>query len=318
VDTEGPQTEQIKGKAPNVVRLPVDWLGPRDELVPLAPAPPESARSEQATPPSAADFWGERAEAVQDVLQGPAPPPVSPGDSRAAAPADRVSEPRRPKRLPLTRWWSGRERPRLAPVHWGGLVAAGCLIIVAGSAAVISGLATNSSRKGAAGTAPSTAAKSREPRTAVAAAPAIPALLARPKHRASAPRSTHPARRHKRAQRPAKHHARSGSAATPVRYSSPAAPPSPGGASTPAANPSPSATSTPAASSSGSVGGSSTAGSGASAPSSSSSSGSGSGSGNVATHQSSSATSASASQHSSSVSPTGASGALGPIGSPNG
>jgi hypothetical protein len=48
------------------VRLPRDWLGPRDELVPFGPRadPP-------ASPPSADDFWGEKSDAVQLAVQGP-------------------------------------------------------------------------------------------------------------------------------------------------------------------------------------------------------------------------------------------------------
>jgi hypothetical protein len=80
----GPQSQA------NVVRLPRDWLGPREELVPFGPrvasldaetAPPadngEAAPSSdngEAAPPSAEDFWGERAAAIHDALQAPANP----------------------------------------------------------------------------------------------------------------------------------------------------------------------------------------------------------------------------------------------------
>ena len=70
---EGPHSEQGKSKGPsNVVRLPRDWLGPRDELVPFGVDRLDDP-GDSAAPPSAADFWGERAGAVQDVLQGPTP-----------------------------------------------------------------------------------------------------------------------------------------------------------------------------------------------------------------------------------------------------
>jgi len=72
----------------NVVRLPVDWLGPREELVPIGPgAEQASADSAYADPAPirAADFWSEGSAALQDALESPvAPnglPPESPVDS---------------------------------------------------------------------------------------------------------------------------------------------------------------------------------------------------------------------------------------------
>ena len=63
------------------MRLPRDWLGPREELVPFGPravslnaeAAP-SSDNDEAAPPSAEDFWGERAAAIHDALQAPANP----------------------------------------------------------------------------------------------------------------------------------------------------------------------------------------------------------------------------------------------------
>jgi hypothetical protein len=68
-----------------VVRLPRDWLGPREELVPFGPragTPDDDQRptvsSETAAsqlpepPPAAEDFWGERSASIHDVLQAPA------------------------------------------------------------------------------------------------------------------------------------------------------------------------------------------------------------------------------------------------------
>lgn len=54
----------------NVVRLPRDWLGPRDELVPFGPR--ASSDDAEEPPPSAEDFWGERSAAIHDALQAPA------------------------------------------------------------------------------------------------------------------------------------------------------------------------------------------------------------------------------------------------------
>lgn len=44
----------------NVVRLPRDWLGPREELIPFGPSA-EAEDDGLATPPSTHDFWGEPA-----------------------------------------------------------------------------------------------------------------------------------------------------------------------------------------------------------------------------------------------------------------
>jgi hypothetical protein len=54
----------------NVVRLPRDWLGPRENLVPFGPR--AVSLDAEAAPPSAEDFWGERAATIHDALQAPA------------------------------------------------------------------------------------------------------------------------------------------------------------------------------------------------------------------------------------------------------
>lgn len=69
---EGRQIEAGTATEPSnkVVRLPRDWLGPREELVPFgesAPPPPESDVAEFA----ASDFWGERAAAIHSAIQAP-------------------------------------------------------------------------------------------------------------------------------------------------------------------------------------------------------------------------------------------------------
>ena len=99
---EGEQKAEPTGK---VVRLPRDWLGPREELVPFGrhSASPESdlagpaLSSEAATllvdsPPTAADFWGERSAAIHDAVTAPPEVPVvvaNESGSRAAHPARR-------------------------------------------------------------------------------------------------------------------------------------------------------------------------------------------------------------------------------------
>jgi hypothetical protein len=63
-----------------VIRLPRDWLGPRDELVPFGPSAerddPEdqetASRPDDAPPPEAVspdDFWGERSASLQGPLE---------------------------------------------------------------------------------------------------------------------------------------------------------------------------------------------------------------------------------------------------------
>lgn len=112
----GPQSQA------NVVRLPRDWLGPREELVPFGPrvasldaetAPPadsgEAALSSdngEAAPPSAEDFWGERAAAIHDALQAPANPAHL--DTRSAGLAG-TRETSQPPRVDVA-----RPRPRKA------------------------------------------------------------------------------------------------------------------------------------------------------------------------------------------------------------
>lgn len=58
----------------NVVRLPRDWLGPREELIPFGPSTDERADDEGQhieLPPTADDFWGEGSASVQDAFQAP-------------------------------------------------------------------------------------------------------------------------------------------------------------------------------------------------------------------------------------------------------
>lgn len=107
--TEGRQTEA--GERENrprdtVVRLPRDWLGPREELIPFGPrAAPggagrmvpsddsalpsdDSALASDECPPSAEDFWGERSAAIHNAVQAPA-------DDPGAVRATDIGRPRR-------------------------------------------------------------------------------------------------------------------------------------------------------------------------------------------------------------------------------
>jgi hypothetical protein len=68
-------TEPGSDQEDNIVQLPRDWLGPREELVPFGPsADPDPSRAAQADEVSPEDFWGERSAAVQDTLEHEAAP----------------------------------------------------------------------------------------------------------------------------------------------------------------------------------------------------------------------------------------------------
>jgi hypothetical protein len=73
VDPEGRQTEAGATESPtsdNVVRLPRDWLGPRDELIPFGPS--ADSAPDSASPPTADDFWGEDSSSIQTAVEAPA------------------------------------------------------------------------------------------------------------------------------------------------------------------------------------------------------------------------------------------------------
>jgi hypothetical protein len=105
--TDGDERDQAPDK---VVRLPRDWLGPREDLVPFGPR-----ASAPEAPPSAADFWGERSAAIHDALEAPA-------EEVPAVPADAsvdVAPPRRRRELGRR----GRQRvAAVAAVAVAGLV----------------------------------------------------------------------------------------------------------------------------------------------------------------------------------------------------
>jgi hypothetical protein len=281
VDKEGPQTEQIQAKpsGSNVVRLPRDWLGPRDELVPFGPSAPNPDSGlidgktigidrprlrplpdELVLPPSAADFWGERADAVQDVLQGPAPTPagarVEFGPTLPTVAAERPS------------------RRRLRWPHMGRLVAAGSVCALAGVVAVATHFATQSpSTPGVAG-ATSASTDTGRPLAGIGRPPTIPAVLAvrRPHRTTDHHPSAHSRRSHLR--RASKLRGPSPTQGTPVRYS-----PSPSGSSSAPASSGGSGSSGAAGSSAGTeaASGASGAGSGSSGSGAAASNGSGSG-----------------------------------------
>jgi hypothetical protein len=58
----------------NVIRLPRDWLGPPEELVPIGPAARARAaqlEADDAAPPAADAFWSEDSAALHDAVQAP-------------------------------------------------------------------------------------------------------------------------------------------------------------------------------------------------------------------------------------------------------
>jgi hypothetical protein len=91
VNRESDDTTKLARPADNVVRLPRDWLGPREELVPLDGT--TGAASAAGSPPRADDFWGEDSAALQDPWQatgetdpaGASGGPVRQARSRGAA-----------------------------------------------------------------------------------------------------------------------------------------------------------------------------------------------------------------------------------------
>jgi hypothetical protein len=89
VDTTETQNRQgSRDKAPgdNVVQLPRDWLGPREDLVPFGPSAHRDAPAPVTElPRSADDFWGGGAD-LQDL--------TAPTETVSAAPARRWSLPR--------------------------------------------------------------------------------------------------------------------------------------------------------------------------------------------------------------------------------
>ncbi len=112
----------------NVVRLPRDWLGPREELVPIgsranAAQTPHDA-SPESLPPTAASFWDEDSGSLQAPMQAPAEPPGQPHAQPAIARRHR-------------RWLGARSRAggRIAAPGRGRAAAAcgvlaACLIVV--------------------------------------------------------------------------------------------------------------------------------------------------------------------------------------------
>jgi hypothetical protein len=123
------------GATENVVRLPRDWLGPRDELVPIGPraraAQPPDTASVESLPPDAASFWGEDSGALHSPMAAPVDPRAAQGPPSAAGP------PLRPRvHLPRLRLGlRGSRAVRLAPRRRAGTAAVvgllvACVVVV--------------------------------------------------------------------------------------------------------------------------------------------------------------------------------------------
>jgi hypothetical protein len=78
----GGQTDSDETR--NVVRIPRDWFGPKEDLVPFGPAAWSAPGHQAETPPDAEAFWGEDADSVHEVLE-----PVVVGKRSAGGPARR-------------------------------------------------------------------------------------------------------------------------------------------------------------------------------------------------------------------------------------
>jgi hypothetical protein len=123
VDKEGPQNggnEEGSPPSSNVVRLPRDWLGPRDELIPLGPLDEgqtdvhrdsDSGSTSAPSPPSAEDFWGEGSAEVQDALQRPAVRAVPLDTGAGARPGPNRVRRRIPRLRRQLSWRRWSERP---------------------------------------------------------------------------------------------------------------------------------------------------------------------------------------------------------------
>jgi hypothetical protein len=113
----------------NVVRLPRDWLGPRDELIPIGSgaraAQAEDDAQTDALPPTAASFWDEDSGSLQAPMQAP------PGMWQPT-PAERQVQPA-PRRLRARFGWAvtGAFISRRRVTATVAVVAAGLLLVLA-------------------------------------------------------------------------------------------------------------------------------------------------------------------------------------------
>ena len=168
VESEGPHSTDGTREAPpqtNVVRLE-DWIGPYDELVPFGrrrpprephqpfdDSTPDGTFAISDPPPSAEDFWGERAGAIHDALQAPSEDWAAPTDGSGRKTEIRPDErsPRRRRRLVAGRRVGHAFSPTLAsPVRRRSLAAGAIVLAVVGVALAVMRFDTGPSASGGA------------------------------------------------------------------------------------------------------------------------------------------------------------------------
>jgi hypothetical protein len=149
---QGRETREGDGQSQtteNVVRLPRDWLGPRDELVPIgsrADALDQDSATTSPLPPGASSFWDEDSGSIQAAMQAPE------GDWRSAGdPVGPSTDHVRRRRVPrIHAPWSapedggGRRRTILALGS-----AAACLIAVLAVIGLSEGPASSTGKRAA-------------------------------------------------------------------------------------------------------------------------------------------------------------------------
>src|SRR5579884_3034182 len=125
----------------NVVRLPVDWIGPREDLVPFGPSAdqhPDMALGADA-------FWGEQAASLHQAIEAPAEVAAAPAAAAgrfAPGPPESVlsgDRPVRPVSPPLHRRLRGAVPHPAWRLSYGALVAAGGSVAAALAALVLAG-----------------------------------------------------------------------------------------------------------------------------------------------------------------------------------
>ncbi|MGA9859241.1 MAG: hypothetical protein WBQ18_15355 [Solirubrobacteraceae bacterium] len=104
------------------MRLPRDWVGPLEDLLPIGGPPARVAETPDDLPPSADAFWSEDSAALHDAVRGPGQRtgadvhPVKLTRTTGAAPPHRITD-----RLSRLVPWRGIPR---APARWAKAVAA--------------------------------------------------------------------------------------------------------------------------------------------------------------------------------------------------
>lgn len=118
----------------NVVRLPRDWLGPRDELIPIGSraraAQAEDDAQPDALPPTAASFWDEDSGSLQAPMQAPA------GMWQPAPAARRVQPASRPRRIPRPRFERTTDRAFISRRRATAAIAVLAVVVLAILAAI--------------------------------------------------------------------------------------------------------------------------------------------------------------------------------------